>query len=327
MDPVRRRTSSGGFFALVAFLVASVLSPRLFSSLETITKDHYQVDTSFGDHYKFKLNITFPSLHCSEVDVNCLDLTGSPHLHLSDGFKKLVVKNGATLGEWYPPVCETCYEAANHTCCNSCLELREAYFNEGFSRNMARDKPQCKDLGCRLEGSATVMKVAGDIRITAGTMFYEGGRVMHDLNIDDLQEYGFNISHTVHALSLGHEGHSDVSMPLQGVQEVHSDALRSYIYDLEFVPTEFYANDQLKRTHQYTVQRSNIDISISNGQPNGVPGFFLLYKFSPLMLHLESKKTSPFVLFASSASLVGGVFALFSLFDKLSCIRQKINVE
>ncbi len=47
-------------------------------------------------------------------------------------------------------------------------ELRDAYSNAGLEPKDAKNKPQCHNVGCRLEGDANVIKVAGDVRITAG---------------------------------------------------------------------------------------------------------------------------------------------------------------
>ncbi len=51
-------------------------------------------------------------------------------------------------------------------------ELRDAYSSAGLEPRDAKNKPQCRNVGCRLEGDANVIKDAGDVRITAGSFFF-----------------------------------------------------------------------------------------------------------------------------------------------------------
>ena len=55
--------------------------------------------------------------------------------------------------------------------------------------------------GCRITGSITVNKVAGNIHISQGTSVIQDGRHIHQFN--PAEAPNFNISHTIHGLSFG----------------------------------------------------------------------------------------------------------------------------
>lgn len=373
-DCAKARSKSGNYCAMAAWFLAAYLTLWEISQFHWVkTEERYTVDHMLGDRYKFGLNITFHALPCDEVEVNCLDYTGEPHLHLTDGIKKLQMRDGYVVSDKNElplpdgkDVCLSCYEAgdevkegdeetaedltpeqlemrkkegpdgeehkkAGHVgvkevdgkkkrCCNTCHQLRDAYSQSGLEPRQAKDQPQCRNVGCRLEGSAEIIKVAGDVRITAGTMIYEAGKFYHDVDTDDLVYYGFNISHTIHSIRFGHDhGLEDVSMPLDGYKAQQVQRFTSFVYDVEFVPTEYVGlTGTKKHTHQYTEKHYNTTLDVVNGQPEGVPGLYLLYNFSPLMLRSEQVVDSFSRLFITLAIHLGGVFGLFSLLDKVS---------
>jgi len=371
-DCAKARNPKGNYCAMAAWFLAAYLTLWEISRFQWVkTEEKYTVDHMIGDRYKFGLNITFHALPCDEVEVNCLDYTGEPHLHLTDGIKKLQMRDGKVVNrkDLLPlpegdDVCLSCFAAgdevkpedetpeptkeqlakrnqdgpdgeehkkAGHVgvktingdkkrCCNTCHQLRDAYAIAGLEPRDAKNQPQCKNVGCRLEGSAEIIKVAGDVRITAGTMIHEAGKFYHDVDTDDLVYYGFNISHTIHSIRFGHDhGLEEVSMPLDGHLALQDKRFTSFVYDVEFVPTEYVGlTGGTKHTHQYTEKHYNTTLDVINGQPEGVPGLYLLYNFSPLMLRSEQVVDSFSRLFITLAIHLGGVFGLFSLLDRLS---------
>lgn len=366
-DCAKTKTRSTNYFSVCAALLALYLSlNEVYEFNWSTTTERYTADEGLADRYKFTMNITFHSLPCDEVEVNCLDYTGEPHLHLTEGLRKLQMRDGVVQDEDnlpLPPgddICLPCYDAGEtapeededgnkkidetkkgkkdntihkpgdtfwneegifvkQRCCNTCHELRDAYSNAGLEPRDAKNKPQCRNVGCRLEGDANVIKVAGDVRITAGTMLYEQGKFFHDVDTDDLVYYGFNISHTIHSLRFGHDhALDDITMPLDGYTADQTERFSSFVYDVEFVPTEYVDFDgNSKHTHQYIEKHYSTTLEVVNGVPEGVPGLYLLYNFSPLLLRVESTSDSLTRLFVTIVVIVGGVFGVFRFLETL----------
>lgn len=126
-----------------------------------------------------------------------------------------------------PSACESCFGAETDTikCCNSCDELRDAYRSKGWSDSLiVRNATQClRDTtnpfasvrigeGCRVTGTMSVNKVAGNIHMALGTSIIRDGSHIHQFAAQDAP--GFNVSHTVHRLSFGNEYPSMPPNPL-----------------------------------------------------------------------------------------------------------------
>jgi endoplasmic reticulum-Golgi intermediate compartment protein 3 len=122
-----------------------------------------------------------------------------------------------------PNYCGPCYGAETEItkCCNTCDELKHAYEAKGWNTNViVRNSSQClKDVnnpfanvrpgeGCRVSGSMTVNKVAGNFHMTLGESIVRDGAHIHQFVPSEAP--GFNVSHTIHSLSFGQ---TYVSMP------------------------------------------------------------------------------------------------------------------
>ena len=83
-DCAKTKTRSTNYFSVCAALLALYLSlNEVYEFNWSTTTERYTADEGLADRYKFTMNITFHSLPCDEVEVNCLDYTGEPHLHLT----------------------------------------------------------------------------------------------------------------------------------------------------------------------------------------------------------------------------------------------------
>ena len=251
----------------MSFLLAfAFVGEVLYEHSGRPSEERYSVDPKFGDAYEFTLNVSFPSLPCDELTIDSLDRTGEARLHLMQGFSRTPLKNGFPYDE--ENKCQSCYDASSetHTCCNSCIALREAYKNASLDFESLREKPQCHNIGCRVEGRAPIHKVAGDMRIAVGRMVHYRGRVYQDLDADDLSSWGFNASHIIHDIRFGHAGQESLEMPLSGVQHTQTHRYVTYVYDIHFVPTEYNGKGG---THQYTFNQ--LVVNETRMAEDGVP--------------------------------------------------------
>jgi len=309
-------------FLVMSFILAiGFVGEVLFDYQSIPQSDHFSVDPKFGDAYQFALNVSFPNLPCNELQVDSLDVTGEARSNLMSGFTRIHLKDGLP----YVPTteCQPCYEATTETnsCCNSCKALRGAYRAANMSLDGLTEKDQCHNVGCRVEGSAPIQKVAGDMRIAVGRMVHYQGRVYQDIDAKDLQEFGFNASHIIHDIRFGHNGQESLQMPLSGVAHTQMHKYVTYVYDIHFVPTEY---DGQGGTHQYAFSQMVVNETrmADDGVPINVPGFYIDYEFSPLMLDVRTRQADYGQLAVKAIIAAGGAFSLLSfvecLFSKLA---------
>ncbi|KAH0515645.1 Endoplasmic reticulum-Golgi intermediate compartment protein 3 [Microtus ochrogaster] len=209
-------------------------------------------------------------------------------------------------------------------CCNSCEDVREAYRRrgwafknpdtieqcrrEGFSQKMQEQKNE----GCQVYGFLEVNKVAGNFHFAPGKSFQQS-----HVHVHDLQSFGLdniNMTHYIKHLSFGEDypgivnplDHTNVTAPqgtvLGGSPSVTKALPGTYAlcfllltasmmfqYFVKVVPTVYMKVDgEVLRTNQFSVTRHE---KVANGLlgDQGLPGVFVLYELSPMMVKLTEK--------------------------------------
>ena len=216
--------------------------------------------------------------------------------------------------------CESCYDAESfeHTCCNTCTDLKAAYQDAGGSVETALSKPQCaKAPGCQIFGDALVNKVSGNLHVALGRSRVENGKHIHEFNLQDVSTDGFNTSHVIHRLRFGADVPGVESM-LEGSEKIVREDSGMFHYYIKLIPTLFTdasGSDPIY-THQYSVTTSAKRISMDGSKLSGLPGVFFVYEFSPFMVNRVTKSV-PFSHFVVSVSaIIGGVFTVVQLLDR-----------
>ena len=182
-----------------------------------------------------------------------------------------------------PNACGSCYgaETEEKRCCNSCAEVREAYKKKNWSLSNVASVQQCVDEGvtleldsqrgegCRVYGDLKINKVAGNIHISPGHSYQQGGLHMHDLT-PFIGEKPFDLSHTIHRLAFGIEypgmknpldGHKVRQKPLPiQTMEGGIPAGGAYQYYLKVVPTKYVTiGNSTINSNQYSVTETYKD--------------------------------------------------------------------
>ncbi|XP_073166158.1 endoplasmic reticulum-Golgi intermediate compartment protein 3 isoform X3 [Lepidochelys kempii] len=243
--------------------------------------------------------------------------------------------------------CESCYgaESEDIRCCNSCDDVREAYRRrgwafknpdtieqckrEGFSQKMQEQKNE----GCQVYGFLEVNKVAGNFHFAPGKSFQQSHVHVHAVELHDLQSFGLdniNMTHYIKRLSFGRD-YPGLVNPLDGTDITAQQASMMFQYFVKVVPTVYMKVDgEVVRTNQFSVTRHE---KIANGLigDQGLPGVFVLYELSPMMVKL-TEKHRPFTHFLTGVcAIVGGVFTVAGLIDSLiyhsaRVIQKKIEL-
>jgi hypothetical protein len=321
------------------------------------------VDTSTGDdRVKINFNVTFQSLACPFISVDAMDVSGEHQSDVNHNvWKERLDKNGQKIKDSVQKQeigatgvatvkvekvtnenkCKSCYgaETPDLKCCNTCEDVKIAYRRKGWAMHDVDKVEQCKseswvktltdhqDEGCRVYGYIEVAKVAGNFHIAPGKTVLENHAHVHDLH--SLSPQKFNTSHFINHFSFG-ETYPGKGFPLDGHSSFDLIGGSMFQYYIKTVPTFYVSLEQDDvLTHQFSVTKHRKSIHVGLG--DGLPGLFVIYEFSPIMVKLTEEKKSLAHFLTSLCAIVGGVFTVASLLDSLiyhssRALKEKIDI-
>uniref|UniRef100_A0A8C5QGU2 Endoplasmic reticulum-Golgi intermediate compartment protein n=1 Tax=Leptobrachium leishanense TaxID=445787 RepID=A0A8C5QGU2_9ANUR len=251
-----------------------------------------------------------------------------------------------------PSRCESCYgaETDDIRCCNTCDDVREAYRRKGWAFKTPDSIEQCKregfsqkmqeqkNEGCELYGFLEVNKVAGNFHFAPGKSFQQShvhGEWLLFLffgisNSIGLNGNPINMTHHIKHMSFGRD-YPGLVNPLDGTSINAIQASMMFQYFVKIVPTIYVKVDgEVLRTNQFSVTRHE---KIANGLigDQGLPGVFVLYELSPMMVKLTEKHRSFTHFLTGVCAIIGGVFTVAGLIDSLiyhstRAIQKKIEL-
>lgn len=349
------QTSSGATLSLIGwFIIAVLIISELSSYMSRTTKEHMVVDTSLGERLRINIDITFHSLTCREVNVDVMDVAGDNQVAIDhDMFKQRIDQNGKNLGvkaaeiigkldeipDLPPNYCGSCFGAEGifRECCNTCEELKQAYTMKGWAYTDAlANSEQCKrekvspfsavrnGEGCRVHGTMSVNKVAGNFHIAHGESIIRDGRHIHQFIPAEAPQ--FNISHTIHSLSFGDPYPMMPPNPMDSTQRLVGEDTGTglYQYFIKIIPTVYQSSyDGVSIvTNQFTVSEKfkPLKAKDAHGQPVQVtllPGIFFIFEISPFMIQISSSSMPFYHLLTRLFAIVGGVFSVLGIVDAI----------
>ncbi|CAF0850756.1 unnamed protein product [Didymodactylos carnosus] len=264
---------------------------------------------------------------------------------LSHDIQKRQVETLTTL-----PECETCYgaETPHQQCCPTCDDVKTAYrikgwafdpstvaqcLREGRAVGMASldsDNLTKMNEGCRVHGFLEVNKVAGNFHIAPGMSYQQHHVHVHSLK--NIRLNMLNTSHNIHELSFGQKYHQQIN-PLSNTSQITSNSNDGggvlFHYYVKIVPTSYvYLNNTQIMTNQYSVTKHRKNIQkLLDASDHMLPGFFVTYEISPMMVKLIEQRRSFAHFITSVCAIIGGVFTVASLLDafvyRSSCLLLK----
>ncbi|GAB1606338.1 Hypothetical predicted protein [Argonauta hians] len=356
------------FGGAIVTVISSVLMFALFISELNfyLTKEIHPelfVDTSRGHKILIHLDITFPRLPCTLLSIDAMDASGEQQIDvehslfkrrmdlegnpISDTVQKQAIGSKNTTTEnpdkavLDPNRCESCYgaEPMEGSCCNTCDQVREAYRKKGWAFK-PREVSQCQregwsdvqqeelNEGCQLFGTLEVNKVAGNFHVAPGKSFNQ-----HHVHVHDLQSLGgqsFNMSHQVKTLSFG-KPYPGIRNPLDGVKVLADKEQMMFQYFVKIVPTMYVKIDgTIVHSNQFSVTRHSKVVSSGLGD-SGLPGMFIIYELSPMMVSYTEKRRSFMHFLTGVCAIVGGIFTVAGLIDSMiyhssRAIQKKIEL-
>lgn len=360
-----RRSLSGGIITLISSAVMLLLFfTELSIFLHPVTTTELTVDTSRGEKLEIYLDITFPSLACSIISLDAMDISGEQHLDVKHNIykkrldttgkvveppkqeslggpqiEKPLQRHGGRLGhnETY---CGSCFgaEQSDDECCNSCEEVREAYRRKGWGLSNPDLIDQCKregwlekikeeeGEGCNVYGSLEVNKVAGNFHFAPGKSFQQSNMHVHDFLA--FQKESFNVSHTITELRFGPHFPGVVN-PLDKAKRIQATSSGMYQYFIKVVPTVYKDVRGSKiQSNQFSATEHFRTVDLGG---RSLPGVFFFYDLSPIKVTFNQSNTSFLHFITNVCAIVGGVFTVFGIIDGFvyhghRAIKKKIEM-
>ncbi|KAF9384259.1 hypothetical protein CPB97_005815 [Podila verticillata] len=350
LDDFRVKTSTGAIVTLAsAFIIAVLLLGEFFDYRSIRVESSLVVDSGRKEKMAIEFDISFPKIPCYILTLDVMDVAGEHQADITHSvFKVQLAPDGteikrektANLGNTGPDpkvvgedYCGSCGGATPppNGCCNTCEEVRQAYVRSGWSFNHPEGIEQCvregylekqkeqANQGCRMHGSLTVNKVAGNFHIAPGRSFQRGAMHVHD--IQQYLEHGLDFSHHIKMLSFGAKV-PGVYNPLDDQKAENAEGLFMFQYYAKVVGTKYiYLNKPAVNTNQYSVTQFNRNLQQKDAfgqisqQPNGLPGVFFNFDISPMLVIQKEERKSFTSFLTGVCAIVGGIFTVASLID------------
>jgi len=326
------QTTTGGSVSIVTFLlVLLLLYAELHYFLYPGFKFRFAPDSQLTGKLKLNVDLTV-AMPCDLVGADILDKTGQNafsfgRLREEPTWWKLDSNQRIHFDE---------VQRLNQYLREEYHQLQDVLWHSGYSKLYSdmperRLKPANAPDACRVHGSLTLNKVAGNFHVTAGKVLPIAGAHAHMTGFMDRADYNF--SHRIEKLSFG-ENHAGIIQPLEGDEKLTDINFVNMQYFIEIVPTEIMGFTGMKTTYQYSVKEHVRPIDHDKGS-HGTPGIYFKYDLSALKVEVTKDRLGLFQFLVRLCASVGGLVAtskilcglLKSLLEYLCCITDKSQIS
>jgi len=313
-DTYVEQTASGAYVALITFFLVVIL---VYSEVNYFLwpgyKFRFAPDADMSAKLKLNVDLTI-AMPCDLIGADILDKTSQN----AYSFGRLREEPTWWELEEAQRIHFDEVQRLNQYLREEYHQLQEVLWQSGFSRLYAdlperKITPQSKPDACRVHGSLTLNKVAGNFHVTAGKVLPIMGAHAHMSGFMEPSDYNF--SHRIEKLSFG-DSHAGVIQPLEGDEKLTDINLINFQYFVEVVPTEVQTITGRKLTYQYSVKEHVRPIDHSQGS-HGNPGVYFKYDISALKVEVTKDREGLIQFLVRLCAGVGGLVAVSGIVSNL----------
>ncbi|KAL0234162.1 hypothetical protein PCE1_001200 [Barthelona sp. PCE] len=365
---LKRSTKATALLSVAAVLFCVFLVGSEFGSfLRVDSKTHVTVNKDIGTLLPVHMVVSFPELPCDLLSLDVISSTGHAQIDVHHNIfkepidpvtllpiaerEKLDLKEqkkrkdaAKTVSEQKAEsevvekdYCGPCYGARPEgECCNTCAEIKQYYRQKNWQLSNLNNYEQCrregvtttiKREGCRIDATVQLERVKGNLHISPGHSIHSERGHVHTFDENTLN---YNTSHIWHHLSFGKDV-PGIKNPLDNYRSIHTaHQSRMDRYFIDIVGTRYTSlkGDTIV-TNQYSTTSSSLEV---NGLDRShVPGLYVLYDISPLMIDIQQTKSSFGHFLVSVCAVVGGVLSVLTLIDSvvfsgMRAMRKKARI-
>jgi len=301
----KERKGAGGLVSLLVVVVLCVLiTGEVRDYFHTQMKHDFMVDPVIHETMQINFDVSV-KMPCNLLSIDVLDLS-KELAHVDSKIKKDAVHFTASNarhfrdvgGYRYDQNVQAIFDNADDKNANSAIQVN----NEGQSPD-----------ACRLYGSFTVNKVAGNLHITALGHGHGGAHTPHE---------AINFTHRIDKFSFGQD-YPRMHNPLDDSVEISRNTFEGYQYFLSVVPTIYADKHRAVFTNQYAVTENYRPITVMNGSPTEIPGIFFRYFIEPISVRITEVRKDLLTFLVRICGIVGGVWVTSGLAYRLMLKFQR----
>lgn len=315
-ESYKETTATGGGVSILTFVIIIILviSEIIYYSESELEFD-YLVDTNVDGKLKINVDITV-SMKCHAIGADCLDMTGQDvqafgQLQQDDAYfdltpaqqqyQNMLQEFNQYLREDYHAIQEVLWLTSG------VASLAASMPDRDYKRSGPPD-------ACRIHGSLSVNRVAGNFHITAGKSIPVIPRGHAHLALL-VPESEYNFSHRIDHFSFGELGSKFVH-PLDGEVMVTKDNYHMFQYFMQVVPTEVRTYKNNMDTYQFAVTEKNRTINHDKGS-HGVAGIFIKYDLASLKIRVREEHKPYWQFLVRLCGIIGGMFSVSGMLHGL----------
>lgn len=285
--------------SIILLLVVS----EFFYYRSTETTYRYSVDTAMESELKLSVDMTVAT-PCRFLGADLIDMSGDSIASVTDiTHEDVVFELTPAQKRWLDRK-----RAAHESAAANLRSLGELTFLTSYVSNSmpAADRDERPKDACRIHGSLSVRKVAGNFHVTTGRSVPHPQGHAH-LNIF-VPQNELNFSHRIDSLSFGPFVPGMVN-PLDATLQTTAHRHHTFQYYLQVVPTKLRTVDLGRLdTCQYSVTERSRPVEHHQGS-HGVPGVFFKYEMSPMVVEIVEKRKPLLQFLIRLIGIIGGIFA------------------
>jgi len=331
-DHLTTQTLSGAVVSVAGMaLMAILFVAEVMAFAAPVLSHEMAVDSTRGEKLPIHLNLTFPSLPCSMLSLDALDMSGKHEVDIDTTLykTKLDARGRAISSERVSNLTDGAHKMREDKAGEEGTEEKQEgqkaakvevvqphpLMVGGFNAMRSVDRVQQltqalqNGEGCNIAGYLEVERVSGNFHVSTHSHSFHVLEAVLQNNHASL-----NVSHTVHSLSFG-PPFPGVVNPLDNNERMLSkEEAGTFRYFLKVVPTVYssLAGPEIP-TNQFSVTEY---FTPSKGKDGALPAVYFMYDLFPITVEIKERRRSVGHFLTRVCAVVGGVFAVSGMLDR-----------